>query len=161
MLSDHWQQADGHVPCSEWKMDEECPPIFAYVVWQLYETTHDLDFLHAMYPRLQSQYDWWWKHNQVGDALFGGGDMGMENLPRGGGAQADSSAWMAFFARDMVRIATEAAATPPPPSATGPTAGASRPPSTTRCGTRSRASITTWTPAARSCPTCRIRVSFR
>ena len=60
-----------------------------------------------MYPRLQSQYDWWWKHNQVGDALFGGGDMGMENLPRGGGAQADSSGWMAFFARDMVRIATE------------------------------------------------------
>ena len=107
VLSDQWQQADGHVPCSEWKMDEECPPIFAYVVWQLYETTHDLDFLHAMYPRLQSQYDWWWKHNQVGDALFGGGDMGMENLPRGGGAQADSSAWMAFFARDMVRIATE------------------------------------------------------
>jgi hypothetical protein len=107
ILSDRWQQSDGHVPCSEWQMDQECPPIFAYVVWQLYETTHDLNFLQQMYPHLQAQYDWWWKNNQVGDALFGGGSMGMDNLPRGGGAQADSSGWMAFFARDMVRIATE------------------------------------------------------
>lgn len=107
VLSDRWQQPDGHVPCSEWAMDQECPPIFAYVTWQLYEATHDLDSLQALYPRLQAQYDWWWQHNQVGDALFGGGSMGMDNLPRGGGAQADSSGWMAFFARDMARIATQ------------------------------------------------------
>jgi hypothetical protein len=107
VLSDRWQQPDGHVPCSEWAMDQECPPIFAYVAWQLYASNHDVDFLQRLYPRLQSQYDWWWQHNEVGDALFGGGFMGMDNLPRGGGAQADSSAWMAFFARDMVRIATE------------------------------------------------------
>jgi hypothetical protein len=107
VLSDRWQQPDGHVPCGEWVMDQECPPIFAYVTWHLYEATHDLDFLQDLYPRLQAQYDWWWQHNEVGEALFGGGFMGMDNLPRGGGAQADSSGWMAFFARDMVRIATE------------------------------------------------------
>jgi hypothetical protein len=41
VLSDRWQQPDGHVPCSEWQMDQECPPIFAYVTWQLYEANHD------------------------------------------------------------------------------------------------------------------------
>lgn len=107
LFSDRWQQPDGHVPCGEWVMDQECPPIFAWVTWQIYEANHDLKFLQEMYPRLQAQYEYWWQKNQVGDALFGGGFMGMDNLPRGGGAQADSSSWMAFFARDMVRIASE------------------------------------------------------
>jgi hypothetical protein len=107
LFSDRWQQPDGHVPCGEWVMDQECPPIFAYVTWQIYERNHDLAFLEDQYPRLQMQYDYWWQHNQVGDALFDGGFMGMDNLPRSGGAQADASGWMAFFARDMVRIASE------------------------------------------------------
>jgi hypothetical protein len=31
---------------------------------------------------LQSQYDWWWKHNEVGDALFGGGTWAWTTCPR-------------------------------------------------------------------------------
>src|SRR4051794_5555453 len=45
----------------------------------------------------------------VGGSLFTGGFLGMDNLPRGGSgqAQADASGWMAMFARDMARIASE------------------------------------------------------
>jgi hypothetical protein len=108
-LSDRWQQADGHIPCGEWVMDAECPPIFAWAVWQVYEGSHDNQFLVDVYPALQRNYDYWWSHLQVGDGLFSAGFLGMDNLPRpvGAGARADASAWMALFARDMARIASE------------------------------------------------------
>jgi hypothetical protein len=108
-LSDRWEQADGHIPCAEWVMNDECPPIFAWAAWRVYETSHDMAFLQEIYPGLQRNYDYWWAHNQVGDALFTGGFLGMDNLPRGGvgTAQADASGWMALFARDMARIASE------------------------------------------------------
>ncbi len=109
LLSDRWQQPDGHIPCAEWVMDNECPPIFAWAAWRVYEQSHDTAFLQEIYPGLQRNYDYWWAHNMVGDSLFTGGFLGMDNLPRGapGAAQADASAWMAFFARDMARIASE------------------------------------------------------
>ena len=109
ILSNRWQQPDGHIPCSEWVMDEECPPIFAWAAWRVYEQNHDLAFLQSVYPALQRNYDYWWSHNMIGDSLFTGGSLGMDNLPRGGPgqAQADASGWMAFFARDMARIASE------------------------------------------------------
>ena len=109
ILSDRWQQPDGHIPCSEWTMSDECPPIYAWAVWRVYEQSHDLEFLQAAYPGLQRNYDYWWSHKMIGDSLFSGGSLGMDNLPRGssGAAQADASAWMAFFARDMARIASE------------------------------------------------------
>jgi glycogen debranching enzyme len=90
-------------------MDSECPPIFAWAAWRIYEISHDHQFLTDVYPALQRNYDYWWSHHRVGDALFAAGFMGMDNLPRpiGGGAEADASAWMAFFARDMARIASE------------------------------------------------------
>lgn len=109
LLSDRWQQSDGHVPCAEWVMNDECPPIFAWAAWRIYEQSHDLEFLQAVYPQLQKNYDYWWAHNIVGGSLFSAGFLGMDNLPRGdaGGAEADASGWMAFFARDMARIASE------------------------------------------------------
>jgi hypothetical protein len=108
VLSDRWQQPDGHIPCGEWMMADECPPVFAWATWQLYEQSHDRAFLQDMYAALQRNYDYWWQANEVGDALFRAGSLGMDNLPRArGGARADASAWMAFFARDMARIASE------------------------------------------------------
>ncbi|HYI22210.1 MAG TPA: trehalase family glycosidase [Candidatus Limnocylindrales bacterium] len=109
MLSDRWQQPDGHIPCAEWVMDNECPPIFAWAAWRVFEQSNDTEFLQQVYPGLQRNYDYWWARNQVGDALFTGGFLGMDNLPRSGfgTAQADATAWMALFARDMARIASE------------------------------------------------------
>lgn len=89
-------------------MDEECPPVFAWAAWRVFEVSGDRSFLEEVYPALQRSYDYWWQNKRVGDALFTGGFLGMDNLPRSPGqAQADASAWMAFFARNMVRIASE------------------------------------------------------
>lgn len=108
VLSDRWQQPDGHIPCAEWVMDDECPPVFAWAAWRIYEMSRDREFLTEVYPGLQRNYDYWWRHNLVDEAFFTGGFLGMDNLPRSpGGAQADATAWMAFFARDMARIASE------------------------------------------------------
>jgi len=109
VLSDSWEQPDGHIPCAEWIMPDECPPIFAWAAWHVYEQSHDVQFLEDIYPGLQNNYDFWWAHNMVGDSLFTGGSLGMDNLPRGGrgAAQSDATAWMALFARDMARIASE------------------------------------------------------
>jgi glycogen debranching enzyme len=90
-------------------MDDECPPIFAWAAWRVYESTGDTEFLAEIYPGLQRSYDYWWAEKQVGEALFSAGTLGMDNLPRAapGSPQADASAWMALFARDMARIASE------------------------------------------------------
>ena len=108
LLSARWQQPDGHIPCGEWVMDEECPPIFAWAAWHVYQLNRDTEFLADVYPALQRHYDHWWQSRTVGGSLFSAGFLGMDNLPRSNGeAQADASAWMAFFARDMARIASE------------------------------------------------------
>jgi hypothetical protein len=108
ILSDRWQQPDGHIPCAEWVMDRECPPVMAWAVARVYAVSHDRDFLEEVYPALQKSYEYWWSHNQVGNGLFTGGFLGMDNLPRSGtGPQADATAWMAKFAADMAGIASE------------------------------------------------------
>lgn len=108
LLSPRWQQPDGHIPCGEWVMDQECPPIFAWAAWGVYQVSRDRQFLADVFPALQAHYDYWWQTHGAGEALFTGGFLGMDNLPRSPGQpQADASAWMAFFARDMVRIASE------------------------------------------------------
>lgn len=107
LFSDRWQQPNGHVPCAEWVMGDECPPVFAWSAWRVHEAGAGTDFLREVYPGLQRLYDYWWKARAVEPAgLFTGGFLGMDNLPRGPGmAQADASGWMAFFARYLAKIA--------------------------------------------------------
>jgi hypothetical protein len=108
LLSDRWQQPDGHVPCAEWVMAEECPPVFAWAALKVAGAGAGDAFLREVYPGLQRLYDYWWTANAVTPVgLFTGGFLGMDNLPRGDGqAQADASGYMAFFARDLGQIAT-------------------------------------------------------
>jgi hypothetical protein len=115
LFSDKWQQPDGHLPCAEWVMAIECPPIFAWAARRVADAGAGDAFLREVYPGLQRLYDYWWKTNAVApEGLFTGGFLGMDNLPRGGAgmAQADASAWMAFFARDLEAIATQLDDTP-------------------------------------------------
>jgi hypothetical protein len=109
LLSERWQQPDGHVPCAEWVMETECPPVLAWAAWRVYQASdRDRVFLGSVYRGLQRQYRYWWNELGVGGGLFTGGFLGMDNLPRSKGtAQADASGWMAFFARDLARIAGE------------------------------------------------------
>ena len=108
ILSDRWQQPDGHIPCAEFVMADECPPVFAWAAWRVYEAGAGADFLSSVYSGLVANHEYWKQALQVGSGLYTGGFLGMDNLPRAEGrAQADASAWMAFSARHLARIADE------------------------------------------------------
>ncbi len=113
LLGDRWLQDDGHLPCAEFVMDLECPPVFAWAAWRVFEAGAGDAFLADVYPGLASNHAYWWREQSVGDGLFTGGFLGMDNLPgRGLGdaerpVQADASAWMAFSAHHLARIADQ------------------------------------------------------
>jgi hypothetical protein len=107
VLGEGWQTDEGHVPCTEWMLATECPPVFGWAARQIYQADGDRKFLEEIYPRLEKHYEYWTKAVQVRKSnLYAGGFMGMDNIPRGksGSPQADSSAWMALFARDMAEL---------------------------------------------------------
>jgi hypothetical protein len=110
-LSDRWQTETGHVPNVEWSLEGETPPLFAWAAWQVYETDGEISFLEELFPRLEMHYGFVRKaYDRDRDNLHTGGFMGMDNIPRPGPPdeeEADLSGWVAFFARDMARIATE------------------------------------------------------
>jgi hypothetical protein len=108
ILSEGWQQPDGHLPCAEFVMDDECPPVFAWAAWRVYQAGAGSDFLSSVYPGLVANHAYWRRELQVSPGLYTGGFLGMDNLPRAPGqAQADASAWMAFSADHLARIADE------------------------------------------------------
>jgi len=110
-LSDRWQTETGHVPNVEWSLEGETPPLFAWAAWQIYQTDGDRAFLEELFPRLEMHYAFVRRaYDRDGDSLHTGGFMGMDNIPRPGPPdeeEADLSGWVAFFARDMARIAGE------------------------------------------------------
>jgi hypothetical protein len=110
-LSDRWQTETGHVPNVEWFLEGETPPLFAWAAWQIYETNSDRAFLEELFPRLEMHYAFVRRaYDRDRDSLHTGGFMGMDNIPRPGDPdeeEADLSGWVAFFARDMARIADE------------------------------------------------------
>jgi hypothetical protein len=109
-LSDRWQTNTGHVPNVEWMLEGETPPLFAWAAWQVYEYDGDLVLLEELFPRLEMHYAFVRRaYDRDGDNLHTGGFMGMDNIPRPGPPdeeEADLSGWVAFFARDMARIAS-------------------------------------------------------
>ena len=159
VLSDRWQQPDGHIPCSEADMSDECPPVFAWAAWRVYEQSHDLEFLQAVYPSLQRNYDYWWSHNMIGNSLFSGGALGMDNLPRSDmrvRRPTRVAGWR--FSRAIWRASRPSCAIHRGRSVTGLTEARSRKRSTRIYGTSRPASITTSTPMAHSSPISRTAV---
>jgi Glycosyl hydrolase family 63 C-terminal domain len=106
ILSPDWQQPNGHLPCAEFVMDAECPPVFAWAAWRVQEAGAADGFLAEVYPGLRANHAYWRETLQVEPDLYTGGFLGMDNLPRAPGqVQADASAWMAFSAGHLARIA--------------------------------------------------------
>ncbi len=108
ILSDRWQQPDGHIPCAEFVMDDECPPVFSWAAWRLHEAGAADGFLENVWPGLRANHAYWQRELQASRGLYTGGFLGMDNLPRAAGqAQVDASSWMAFSAGYLARIADE------------------------------------------------------
>jgi hypothetical protein len=110
-LSSNWQLPTGHVPNTEWDLLTETPPLFAWAVWQVFQTSGDRDWMESVFPALEAHYAYFSKaFDRDHDHLFNGGFMGMDNINRPSGSdveQADASGWMAMFAENMRNIATE------------------------------------------------------
>lgn len=70
------------------------PPLAAWAAWEVFEHSHDTQFLRDVYPKLARYHDWWYKdrdHNQNGLCEYGSTDgtlkaakweSGMDNAVR-------------------------------------------------------------------------------
>ena len=149
ILSDRWQQPDGHIPCAEFVMDDECPPLFAWAAWRVYEAGAGADFLASVYPGLVANHEYWKQALQVGSGLYTGGFLGMDNLPRARRPGAGRCVRLDGVQRRPHR-AHRRRARAHRRRRRLPRGGRRRspPPSTPSCGTTSVASTSTATPTA-------------
>ncbi len=125
LFSKQFQRPDGQIPAYEWNFDDLNPPVKAWATWQVFTLEKekiggegDRDFLKRMFKPLTDTYFWWIsQRDSDGNDLFGGGFLGLDNIgvfdrskPLDSGDmldQADATAWVAFCALYMFRIAVE------------------------------------------------------
>ncbi len=57
-----------------WNERNTKPPLSAWAVWDVYESTGDLDYVAEMYPKIRAYHDWWYMardHDHNGVAEYG------------------------------------------------------------------------------------------
>jgi hypothetical protein len=124
-LREWYMHRNGKLPAYEFALDDVNPPVHAWACWRIYKITggpgqRDRLFLERALQKLLLNFTWW--VNRVDDAgrnLFAGGFLGLDNagvfdrsLPLPDGmtlAQADGTAWMAFFCLTMLAMSLELA----------------------------------------------------
>ena len=130
MLEEVYLHPSGQIPAYEWNFGDVNPPVHAWATLFLHrlETQRtgktDLDFLKRAFQKLLLNFTWWVNRKDLaGRNVFQGGFLGLDNigvfdrsapLPTGGFLeQADGTAWMAFFAQNMLELALEIAVLDP------------------------------------------------
>ena len=119
-LDDRYMSRSGQLPAYEWNFNDANPPVHAWAVYFAYRFDQkardgkgDFDFLKYAFDRLERNFDWWLRHKDSdGRDVFEGGFLGLDNigvfdrsaeLPTGGRLeQADGTAWMVFYAQNML-----------------------------------------------------------
>ncbi len=126
MLDERYMHPNGQIPAYEWNFGDVNPPVHAWAVMRVYEAEKesrgkgDLRFLEEAFHKLSLNYTWWVNRKDPdGNSVFGGGFLGLDNigvfdrsspLPTGGHLeQSDGTAWMAFYALEMLEMALELA----------------------------------------------------
>ncbi len=126
-LEDRYQHPNGQIPAYEWNFSDVNPPVHAWAVMSVYRIDKernggrgDTAFLEHAFEGLRRNFDWWDEYKDPTDKnVFEGGFLGLDNigvfdrsaaLPTGGRLeQSDGTAWMAFYAQNMLEIALELA----------------------------------------------------
>jgi hypothetical protein len=124
-LREWYMHPNGQLPAYEWNFSDVNPPVHAWACWRVYKiATHpskrDVAWLKACFHKLLINFTWWVNRKDPdGKNLFSGGFLGLDNigvfdrskpLPTGGElAQADGTAWMAFYCNTMLAISLELA----------------------------------------------------
>ncbi len=123
LLTREWYiHPNGQLPAYEWRFDDANPPVHAWATRRVYLLDQkltgnaDLGFLKRIFHKLLLNFTWWVnRKDQDGNNVFQGGFLGLDNIslfdrsaeiPQGGHLeQADGTAWMSFFAMEMMKIA--------------------------------------------------------
>jgi hypothetical protein len=125
MLREWYMHPNGQIPAYEWNFSDVNPPVHAWACWRVYKIAgrggpRDLGFLERCFQKLLVNFTWWVNRKDVqGRHVFSGGFLGLDNiglfdrsrpLPSGQSlAQADGTAWMAFYCATMLSMALELA----------------------------------------------------
>ncbi|MBN1967578.1 MAG: glucosidase, partial [Anaerolineae bacterium] len=126
LITREWyMHPNGELPAFEWSFGDANPPVHAWAAWRVYKITgrvtgqHDHAWLMGIYHKLLLNFTWWVNRKDMdGNNVFQGGFLGLDNIslfnrddiPLDGRIdQSDGTAWMAFYALGMMRIALELA----------------------------------------------------
>ncbi|KAL1408700.1 hypothetical protein Q8F55_005513 [Vanrija albida] len=124
MTREWYMKPDGALPAYEWNFSDVNPPVHAWATLRVFKQERkiygreDLNFLERVFQKLLLNFTWWVNRKDAeGNNVFEGGFLGLDNIgafnrsePLPSGAklrQADGTAWMAFFALQMLSIALE------------------------------------------------------
>jgi hypothetical protein len=129
LVRDWYMHPNGQLPAYEWNFGDVNPPVHAWACWRVYKISapakeRDTLFLERVFQKLLVNFTWWVNRKDVqGRHIFAGGFLGLDNIglfdrssPLSGGeslAQADGTAWMAFYCATMLSMALELAKTRP------------------------------------------------
>jgi len=118
LLREWYMHPNGQIPAYEWNFSDVNPPVHAWAAIRVFEIDGrtDFEFLARIFHKLLINFTWWVDNkDREQDNLFEGGFMGLDNispldrstLPPSVGylEQADSTAWMAMYALDLLDIA--------------------------------------------------------
>ncbi len=129
LIRDWYMHPNGAFPAYEWDFGDANPPVHALATWKIYlqdkaanNGKGDTFFLERIFHKLMINFTWWVnRKDAMGNNIFEGGFLGLDNigvinrdakLPDGQHLeQADGTSWMAMYALNLMRIATELAAT--------------------------------------------------
>lgn len=124
MVGESYMHPNGQIPAYEWQFSDVNPPVHGWATMEVYRMEEkmygkrDTDFLKKIFVKLSLNFTWWVnRKDRNQNNIFQGGFLGLDNIgifdrnmeiPGGGYLQqADSTAWMALFALNMLDMAIE------------------------------------------------------
>jgi hypothetical protein len=118
LLREWYLHPNGQIPAYEWNFSDVNPPVHAWAALRVFQLDGGTDygFLSRVFHKLLINFTWWTNNKDHGDNnLFEGGFMGLDNIAPidrskippdlGYLEQADSTAWMAMYALDLLAMA--------------------------------------------------------
>lgn len=126
LLKERYMHPNGQIPAYEWHFSDVNPPVHGWAALEVYKMDKkntgkgDIKFLKRIFSKLSLNFTWWVnRKDREQNNIFEGGFLGLDNIGifdrnieiAGGGylKQADSTAWMALFALNMLEMAIEIA----------------------------------------------------
>lgn len=128
-LREWYMHPNGQIPAYEWNFNDVNPPVHAWAAWRVFgigrkHGNADYGFLERVFHKLLLNFTWWVNRKDIsGNNIFTGGFLGLDNIgvfDRSKSvpgaqelAQADATAWMAFYCASMLSISLELASQNP------------------------------------------------